>query len=467
MASLFKEKTKKGESYRIQFYDGNGMRKSIRLGSVPKKIAETVCSRVEELITSQLAGSTPPQETSAWLGKLSDDLYDKLASAGIVPARKSAKLGQFIEEYIQRRKDIKKGTVTRWNLDRKKLIAFFGEECRAEKITTTEANSFKQHLFAEGLARATISKHLANSKMFFDVMLEEGLINSNPFAKVSETSTVDQSRNVYVSANDVNRAMQAAPDAEWRLIIALSRFGGLRSPSEVLSLKWSCIDWEQKRITVISPKTDRYPNGSQREIPIFPELVEPLRDMEKVASKNSEYIVVKHRPKAADKKDWSVCNLREPFLDILKRAGLKPWPKLFHALRGSCETDLIENGYPIHAITAWMGHSTSIALRHYLRNRDEYFDRAVKDGIKLVRFPEKQPEEAAVEAEKDNLKYEQEPVRKAVQSVQKTVLQASAGSGKEMPRNKKSPENRAYCERSQIHAATKMTPTGLEPVSQP
>lgn len=42
MASLFKEKTAKGESYRIQFVDEKNRRRSVRLGAVPKKVAESV-----------------------------------------------------------------------------------------------------------------------------------------------------------------------------------------------------------------------------------------------------------------------------------------------------------------------------------------------------------------------------------------------------------------------------------------
>jgi integrase len=59
---------------------------------------------------------------------------------------------------------------------------------------------------------------------------------------------------------------QAAPDAEWRLLIAPSRCGGMRCPSEHLSLRWQDVDWERTRFRVDSPKT------GQRWVPIFPEL---------------------------------------------------------------------------------------------------------------------------------------------------------------------------------------------------
>jgi hypothetical protein len=36
-----------------------------------------------------------------------------------------------------------------------------------------------------------------------------------------------------------NKVLEACPNAEWRLIFALSRFGGLRCPSEHLVLTWA------------------------------------------------------------------------------------------------------------------------------------------------------------------------------------------------------------------------------------
>jgi len=59
------------------------------------------------------------------------------------------------------------------------------------------------------------------------------------------------------------------------------------------------------------------------------------------------------------------------------RAGLEPWPRLFHALRASWETELAK-GYPIHVVTAWLGNTPRIAMKHYLQVTDADFERAAK-----------------------------------------------------------------------------------------
>ena len=63
-----------------------------------------------------------------------------------------------------------------------------------------------------------------------------------------------------------------------------------------------------------------------------------------------------------------------------RRAGLVPWPRLFHNLRASCETDLAAT-FPMHVVCGWIGNSPDVARRHYLQTLDTDFDRAVRGAI--------------------------------------------------------------------------------------
>lgn len=45
-------------------------------------------------------------------------------------------------------------------------------------------------------------------------------------------------------------------------------------------------------------------------------------------------------------------NLRTNFLHLIQRVGLKPWPPLFHNLRSSCETELL-NHFSAHVVAKW------------------------------------------------------------------------------------------------------------------
>ena len=68
-------------------------------------------------------------------------------------------------------------------------------------------------------------------------------------------------------------------------------------------------------------------------------------------------------------------NFRTTFIKILKRAGLKPWPKLFQNLRSTRQTELCEK-FPSHVVKAWIGNSESVAKRHYLQVTENHFQKA-------------------------------------------------------------------------------------------
>src|SRR5690606_3022729 len=61
----------------------------------------------------------------------------------------------------------------------------------------------------------------------------------------------------------------------------------------------------------------------------------------------------------------------------IAKAGLKPWPKLFHNLRATRETELAET-YPLHVVCSWIGNTQAVAAKHYLQVTDAHFDAARK-----------------------------------------------------------------------------------------
>ena len=60
-------------------------------------------------------------------------------------------------------------------------------------------------------------------------------------------------------------------------------------------------------------------------------------------------------------------------------AGLTRWPRIFHNLRSTRQTELDEI-YPTHVVCRWMGNSPQVARTHYLQLTDEHFERATRGG---------------------------------------------------------------------------------------
>ena len=76
---------------------------------------------------------------------------------------------------------------------------------------------------------------------------------------------------------------------------------------------------------------------------------------------------------------WKGTNLRTTLHELIGRAGRMAWPKAFHTLLASCETDLMQH-HPIHVVTAWISTTPSVAIGHYLQTLESDFNKAVNGG---------------------------------------------------------------------------------------
>jgi integrase len=65
------------------------------------------------------------------------------------------------------------------------------------------------------------------------------MLAEHPFTDVKAGSQTNKSRMYFVNRDDAQKVLDACPDAQWKLLFALSRFGGLRCPSEHLKLEWA------------------------------------------------------------------------------------------------------------------------------------------------------------------------------------------------------------------------------------
>ena len=378
---------------RIFFSGPNRKRKIIYLGGVPMKAARTVKVHVENLVAAVMHGHAPDPDTSAWVGSRDDVLYGKLAAVGLVPARESAAtenraatLGLFLDQYIGGRTDIKPST--RCNLEqvRRNLVDYFGANRLLASITPGDTDEFRVNLL-DKLGENTVRRNCGRAKQFFRAAVRKRLIQENPFADMKGFAVKATTDRMYFITQEVaEKVLEACPDAQWRLLFALSRYGGLRCPSEHLALRLDDVDWERDRITVHSPKTEHHEGKESRQIPIFPELRPYLNEVWDQAPPGTEYLITRYRSGNA--------NLRTQLERIIRKAGLQPWPKPFQNLRSTRETELAER-FPMHVVCAWIGNTQAVAAKHYLQVRDEDFDRAVqrdaKDDARATQKTTQQP----------------------------------------------------------------------------
>jgi len=116
-------------------------------------------------------------------------------------------------------------------------------------------------------------------------------------------------------------------------------------------------------IAIGGQKTSDEAKG-ERLVLIFPELRPSLEE-----ALDPEAVFVISRDRDAN------ANLRTQLLRIIQKAGVSPWPKLFHNLRASRATELVA-AYPTHVAAAWLGHSALIAQKHYWQVTEADFEKA-------------------------------------------------------------------------------------------
>lgn len=174
--------------------------------------------------------------------------------------------------------------------------------------------------------------------MFFNAAIDAELIIRNPFRKLPTTSVANHARDYFVTRAEFDACLQHCLDDQWKIILYLTRVAGVRCPSELLRATWQDVDWKNKRMTIHSPKTEGHEGREKRLIPLFVELEAVLREAWEISPAGETRIVTRYTDSAS--------NLRTLFTKIIKRAGLKPWPKLFQNMRASRENELIDQYSP-------------------------------------------------------------------------------------------------------------------------
>ena len=447
MSSIINDR--KTKTKRFMFYGTGKKRHTIRLGNVTMEIARSFKARVDVLINAQKMQVAVDPGTARWVRELPDKLHADLAKYGLViPRKQGVTLGDIIPKLIKSRAaTVSEQTIEIWEQSKKSLYRYFGQDKRVDTITRTDAESFRSWLVSDGrldgkggLKPTTVWKRLQHVMAFFKLMVLNDDIVKNPFEGMSMSPVVDEERNEYIDEEFIYKIMEYVPDAEWRLLISLWRFGGFRGSTEPLLLRWQDIQWDDGgnigTITVTSKKTKRYAGQGTRIIPIFPELVKPLYEAFEQSKEGDVYVITKHAPhylrkiKNRGKLDKIKANLGTVFAKYVRKAGIQPWPKIVNNLRASFETDLLNGKYDtpdrrigIQTIAKWLGHSPKVMLKHYGRVSNEDFKQ-------IAQFTKQANQEEAQKQDNIHADTENTGIKGCFQAAQKAAQYTTVRGGK-------------------------------------
>jgi integrase len=357
----------------VQFTADNGKRRTIRVGTTDMKTARDIARRVDVLNVAKIAGQPIDREMAEWLGAIGNKLHARLVTAGLVGPRDpvaaaplAPTLGAFLAEFVAKRAGEKASTLSSIDLAIKRLVKYFGADVLIDSITAGQADDWLTWLkVTKKYASATIGRTVKHAKRFFRSAVRLKLLPESPFADLRSRKQTNDARKFFVTLETTSQVLDALPDAEWRLIFALSRYGGLRCPSEHLALTWPDVDWARDRFLARAPKT------GVRWVPIFAELRPYLAAAFEAAPDGAMNVITRRRASA---QRWGVLLERS-----LARAGIQRWERIFHNLRASRQTELTAV-YSIGTVCRWLGNSVEVADQHYLTALESEFERAAREG---------------------------------------------------------------------------------------
>lgn len=366
-----------GGRRRIQFVGPDGIRKTIRLGKCDRKTAESIRRHVEALVSAKETGESLNPATAAWLSKAAGvKLRCRLAVVGLIESEVRLATDTFLKEWLDGKKTngYKPASLIAWGQTVTELSSLFGAKPLVT-LTHADGEAYRAAIKTRGLRLTTINKRLIHARQMLEDAVRFGHLAANPWKHVRQRQGDPSERRAYVAIADSQRVIEHCPNVWWKLLVALARFAGLRTPSESFSLTWNDVDWERGRISVPSPKTEAS-GKTHRVIPLFPLLRPYLEAAFEQAEEGATFVMPEeYRKRAHGPGGWANANLRTTLEKVIRRAGVEPWPRLWHSLRASCESDLAQT-FPLSTVTKWLGNMPSVALRHYIDPTDTAFERA-------------------------------------------------------------------------------------------
>lgn len=179
----------------------------------------------------------------------------------------------WFEEWIRRKaRGSSDSTMARYRGHVRAWLEWLGESRAAkplEGITAADARAWRDSLQDAGRTGKTVLSYTKDINAAFRAAIREGLIQHSPFGALDVLDTSDSLERKPFSGEEVARLLEAAPSEEWRGLILVAAFTGLRL-GDAARLRWSSVDLDAKRITLIPSKTKK--KKREVRIPIQPDL---------------------------------------------------------------------------------------------------------------------------------------------------------------------------------------------------
>lgn len=292
---------------------------------------------------------------------------------GRVGAGEAPTLKAWVEQWKANRSDLSKTSLRLVDRTVRMMEDFehhgarpFDPDRRIDRITRAEAAAWRAWLSKrtvpndpdELVSEATVCKYIRCASSLFGTRTGAAsvdLIPFNPFDRLKKNAQTETKGHPTLTAQQEQSLLDACPSAEWRSLVALVLYAGLRI-GETALVEWSDVKWGEGKLSVPKYKTRR------RDCLMLPELEAVL--LEGFDLSEGGRVVPLSRS-----------NLNREMTKIIKRSGVEVWPEVFQALRRRRDV-MWKQQYPEFIVDSWLGHSGQVSRDHYLTVPEDVYESA-------------------------------------------------------------------------------------------
>lgn len=242
-------------------------------------------------------------------------------------------------------KDISPMDIEKYKISRKKEIKV------KEKIVNGEV------IPAKYISNTTINRDIEVLRKMFNIAIDNGWLLKNPCGKIKKLREQNILERYLTPEEEISLLTACKGHYEYmKPIIQFALNTGMRK-EEILSLTWKCVNFENKKITLLDTK-----NGKKRYIPINSVVKEILKSAQK--NNTSEFVFTNPIT------NTRYADLKNSFPALCKTANVENFR--FHDLRHTAATRMIASGVDIIQVKDILGHAdirTTIRYAHAITER--------------------------------------------------------------------------------------------------
>jgi len=238
-----------------------------------------------------------------------------------------------------------KGTAIKWITDVKRLINvhFLPVLCHIPVSELTILDIIKVSERFKDNSPYTQNRYMGALKSIFNFCYQLDMITTNPMK--SWKNLKQRQRDVYLTVQDLNKIYKEAPDHLKWIIEVEWELGTRPGVSELFSLKWSDVDFDNDFIRVRGTKTAT----SKRNIPLTPNFKERLLKMKEKAT--TDYLI--------EFKGKPIGSCKTTFLKTARKVGIT-YPLRMYDIRHLFASTMLANGGDLKAVSKLLGHASTV-----------------------------------------------------------------------------------------------------------